>query len=327
VYWLVVVICAGLAMVAVTTLAAVDFNGLEEFKHTAPAQRRLSQVFQPGGGAHIAGVVLACLLAGGAGVLCYLPGVRHAAARWLPLDPDSFVHATALATVAALTLMLFAPLAVLGEPPLLLMLRHFAENPELKEKMKDLSDPGALRDQVYAFAWLVPVGILSVGYPLHRTLPEALRRVGLVRPRAWQVLFGLLFAGVLVVVMQFGVDRLIGHLWRQQGWAVTDEKEFEQLLKFAINPLGAAVIGITAGVGEELFARGVLQPRLGILLSNLFFTALHAPQYNWDALASVFVIGLVLGLVRKGTNTTTSAIVHGTYDFVLVLLSYYAANG
>ena len=30
------------------------------------------------------------------------------------------------------------------------------------------------------------------------------------------------------------------------------------------------------------------------------------------------LLGLVLGLVRKKTNTTTSAIVHGTYDFLLI---------
>jgi membrane protease YdiL (CAAX protease family) len=217
--------------------------------------------------------------------------------------------------------MLFAPLFVLGEPPLLLLIRHFGENPELKARMaEEMSDPSALRDQVYAFVWLVPAGILAVGYPLHRTLPEALRRVGFVAPRAWQVLFGLGFAVVLVAVM-VNVDHLIGFVWQRQGWPTTDEREFEQLMKFAINPLGAVVIGVTAGIGEELFARGVLQPRLGILLSNLFFTALHALQYNWDALVSVFLIGLVLGVVRKRTNTTTSAIVHGTYDFLLVLAS------
>jgi membrane protease YdiL (CAAX protease family) len=63
----------------------------------------------------------------------------------------------------------------------------------------------------------------------------------------------------------------------------------------------------------------VLQPRLGILLSNLFFTAMHALQYHWDALLLVFVIGMALGLIRRRTNTTTSAIVHGTYDFLLIM--------
>ncbi len=81
------------------------------------------------------------------------------------------------------------------------------------------------------------------------------------------------------------------------------------------------MIGVTAGVGEEMVVRGVLQPRLGILVSNLFFVGLHAFQYGFDALLSVFIIGLILGIVRARTNTTTSAIAHGTYDFILVMIS------
>jgi membrane protease YdiL (CAAX protease family) len=48
---------------------------------------------------------------------------------------------------------------------------------------------------------------------------------------------------------------------------------------------------------------------------------MHAYQYHWDALCSVFITGLVLGLIRKKTNTTVSAIVHGGFDFVLILMA------
>ncbi|MDQ5852454.1 MAG: CPBP family intramembrane metalloprotease, partial [Chloroflexota bacterium] len=99
---------------------------------------------------------------------------------------------------------------------------------------------------------------------------------------------------------------------------------FDRLLGAAISPAGAVLIGITAGLGEELAVRGVLQPRLGILLSNLFFTSLHAFQYSFDGLLSVFIIGLILGIVRARSNTTTSSIVHGVYDFVLVMISALA---
>jgi uncharacterized protein len=65
--------------------------------------------------------------------------------------------------------------------------------------------------------------------------------------------------------------------------------------------------------------RGLLQPRLGILLPNLAFTAAHAFQYAPDALISVFVTGLILGLIRSRSNTSTAAIVHGSYDFFVIL--------
>jgi membrane protease YdiL (CAAX protease family) len=165
----------------------------------------------------------------------------------------------------------------------------------------------------------VPCTIVCVGYPLRRTLREALARLGLVRPKLWQCGLGVLLVPVIVAAMH-GVDHLIETIWGYMNWPRTNESAFDELMEFARNPAGAVVIGVTAGLGEELVVRGMLQPRLGIVLSNLFFTSLHALQYNWDGLASVFLIGLALGLVRKYTNTTTSAIVHGGYDFVLVML-------
>jgi len=34
----------------------------------------------------------------------------------------------------------------------------------------------------------------------------------------------------------------------------------------------------------------------------------------------VFVFGLALGLVRKGTSTSVCVIVHGGYDFVVMMI-------
>jgi hypothetical protein len=57
-------------------------------------------------------------------------------------------------------------------------------------------------------------------------------------------------------------------------------------------------------------------------MSNLLFTSLHGFQYHWDALLSVFLAGLLLGMIRARSNTTTSAIVHGSYDFLLLLAGW-----
>ncbi len=179
---------------------------------------------------------------------------------------------------------------------------------------------GMLRDQVYSLVWTVPAALLAVGYGTRRRLPEALQRLGLVRPSWRQALAGVAIALLLVGAVQLlsvGID----WLWGLMGWPTTDEAAFDELLSFAASPIGAVVIGVTAGLGEELAVRGALQPRLGILLSNLFFMSLHALQYNWDALLVVFAVGMVCGAVRRRTNTSTSAIVHGTYNFTLIMLS------
>ena len=114
------------------------------------------------------------------------------------------------------------------------------------------------------------------------------------------------------------LDPAIARLWEGLGWPRTDTKAFERLMAGLITPLGALVIGVTAGLGEEVAVRGVLQPRLGMLLANLTFTSAHAVQYGWDGLLVVFMVGLALSVLRARTNTTTSAIAHGVYDFILV---------
>lgn len=248
------------------------------------------------------------------GWLCWLAAVRRALARVLPLDSDAFVHATALVCVVSCMLVLTVPLLVLGDPPLLLSVaRDGADNLG-----------GSLRDDVYGLLWTVPAAMLAVGVPRVRRPRQALRRLGLVRPTRGQIALGFA-AGALMVVAFALVSAGIAWLWGALGWTSTDSERFGQLLDYATSPVGALVVGITAGLGEEAAIRGVLQPRLGIVLSNLFFTSLHAFQYNFDALLSVFLIGLVLGLIRKRTNTSTSAIAHGTYNFILILLSVIAA--
>ncbi len=270
--------------------------------------------FAPGAASSMLFLVIGSIVAVTLGGLCFVPAVRRALARVLPLDPDSFVHTIALATVLSLTLLSFMPLLVLGEPPLLSLIAD-AELPS--------DDASSLRTTVYGLLWTIPCSILAVGYGVQRDLGAALRRLGLVRPTPVQVLIGVGAAVALVLLVQL-LGRGISWFWTQMGWPETDGEAFGELMRFAFSPLGALVVGITAGLGEELAVRGVLQPRLGIVLSNLFFTALHAFQYGWDALLVVFVIGLALGLLRRRTNTTTSAIAHGLYDFILIMASVYA---
>jgi hypothetical protein len=294
------------------------------------AMERLTSGETPGAGLptiDIADLARGCICGYGVGfavllgLLGFTPEVRRVVARVLPIDPDSFVHATAVATVFGLTALAFVPLATLGQPPLLMLARAA----EAIKEAGATSDGAELRSTIYGFFWLVPATIVAVGYPVERTFSEALRRAGLVRPRVWQAALAVLLIPILVLTMN-ELDRVFDQIWKKQGWPNTDTTAFDELMKFAINPLGAVIIGVTAGLGEELAVRGVLQPRLGILLSNVFFTSLHALQYNWDGLVSVFLIGLFLGVLRKFTNTTTSAIVHGGYDFTLVMLEVLAGR-
>ena len=55
-----------------------------------------------------------------------------------------------------------------------------------------------------------------------------------------------------------------------------------------------------------------------------YYQIVHAHYGLSPAMVEVFVVGLVLGLVRLQTNTTTCLVVHAGYNFLnLLLLPYF----
>ena len=254
------------------------------------------------------------------GIAALLPPVRRRFSRLVPLDPDSFVHGMALALVISLSLTLLAPLLVTGLPPLL-----SDAFMQMAESSGALDSQSNLLATVYVLVWTVPLAIFAVGYGVRRDFASSLRRLGFVRPTLQQVVVGVVVAVVLVFVATY-LDKAINLLWGTMGWPRTDGEAFSKLIAFAFTPVGAVILGISAGLGEELGVRGVLQPRLGILLSNLLFASMHALQYGWDGVLVVFLLGAAFGVLRNRTNTTTSAIAHGLYDFLLVMMAIYGIS-
>lgn len=254
------------------------------------------------------------------GILCLFPAIRNLISRVIPIDPNSAVHANALVTVVTLTILFAVPLLALGQPPLLKLASA------LPASTFDNVDQGSsLRSTLYTLIWTVPCTIFAVGWLTERTWKEALTRLGFVKPTLRQVVIGIvtaIFMVLLVRVLSSGIDIV----WGAMGWQKTNAEVFGKLIAFAMSPIGALVVAVTAGLGEELAVRGVLQPKLGIVLSNLFFTSLHAVQYNFDGLIVVFMVGTVMGILRRRTNTSTSAIAHGTYDLILLLLAGLSTN-
>ena len=243
--------------------------------------------------------------------------VRRALTGLLPIDPHSFVHTVAIVTVVALMLISIVPLLILSEPPLLNFLDTFME-----DLLAERGLGGLLLSDLYGLVWMIPVSFLAVGCGVHRNFKETAERLGLRLPTWRQAAVSMGLAIVLLIVVVI-LSPCIDWLWDSMNWPKTDFEAFEALMAPYLSPLGAIVLGVTAGLGEELAVRGVLQPRLGIWLSNVFFTSLHALQYNWDGLLVVFGLGMVFGVLRKKTNTTTSAIVHGTYNFLVAIIGSF----
>lgn len=272
------------------------------------------------------GLLLAMLLYFGATLVAatmLVRRVRVLMSKIMPVDPDNFVHKIALPILTLIFFSCFIPLIVLGgKPPLLNLVSN-----QIGTDIGGQSIAPQPLDLVYQFIWTIPATFIVAGWPIARRFPDMLKRLGLVRPSLTQVGFGLGFGVVLALLGMFVIDPGITWVWRTLGWQTTDVAAFDKLLGNLITPVGAVLIGITAGLGEELAVRGLLQPRIGLIASNLVFTGFHAFQYGVDGLLSVFIVGTILGLVRARTNTTTSAIVHGVYDFVLVMTSVLFAGG
>jgi uncharacterized protein len=238
------------------------------------------------------------------GLLEALTGLAAAATLWrpvragisqlLPIDPDSPVHATAL----VLSVILFG--TQVAAQLTLNVLGQAATGRGLQ--------PVDLIVQELPFPLLALVG---VGIFVRRDPRQALQRLGLVRPRLYQVFLALAAAGAFYA-FSTGMDvlgqRLTPDLSRQVGAA--SQRLFGQL----DNPLGIATIALAAGICEEILFRGALQPRLGLVWTALLFAAVHTEYgFSVDA-AAVFVLAIALGLIRVFANTTTAAICHVVYN-------------
>ncbi len=231
-------------------------------------------------------------------------------ARYLPFDPNSLLHSAGLVVILALTLIPPVPLLVTGVPPYL--------SPQFIELLTEsgtlLADTVTLN--AYTLFWTIVASFFIAGACVRKTPKKALERLGLARPRGREIGFAIVAALALVAAFHF-IDPALAGLVGLLGLPVTDTGTVNLLFLGTLTVPGIIVASIAAGFGEEVGIRGLLQPRFGIILPALLFASLHAFQYSWDGLISVFLAGIAFAYIRRYSNTTTSAITHTVYDLVL----------
>ena len=117
------------------------------------------------------------------------------------------------------------------------------------------------------------------------------------------------------------LDQVAATVVQAMGLQPTSSAWIEQLFGRSFGFAGALAAAVSAGVGEELIWRGVVQPRYGLVPAAVGFAAMHAFQYGPDGLMTrCLVAGLVLGIIRWRFNTTVSAVTQTGYDLWLLLL-------
>ncbi len=230
---------------------------------------------------------------------------RRLAARVSNIDPAHPVHAVALSMAALVLVNLFLTLGI-GIDNLADMLEATSESGV------GATSVSALWAQNIAF---LVMSVIGVGWLAHRTFRGALNRLGIVTPSLPQVLLGI-GTGLLMVPLVLLLEALASRL------SLGASAEVEKLTEILVGPLttsvgGVLTLGLAAALGEESVFRGALQPRFGLVLTTLLFALLHSQYGISFSTVAVFGVGLVLGLLRMRTNTTTAMLTHAVYNISL----------
>jgi membrane protease YdiL (CAAX protease family) len=247
------------------------------------------------------------LSAGLLSALALLPAVRRGITRLVSgFRSDSSINAVGL-SLYLLTLLFYVSIQLSSD------------------QLKQLAQGGQSPSVVFIIATnqlpFLVVALAGVGLLTRRTLRQTLLRLGLYWP-GWR--WALASLGVALALVIFGIffDSLMSHVTPEQSKNI--QKVSDQLLKNVNSLLPAVAIALAAGIGEEVLFRGALLPRLGNVAAALLFAVLHAQYAISLATLEIFLLGLVLGLLRKRAGTTAAIIAHTGYDMILLVLSLYA---
>lgn len=154
----------------------------------------------------------------------------------------------------------------------------------------------------------------GVGYLTRRGFRATCERLGLRRFQGRDVL--MTFAGLIAILALNVVVEWVAQRFAPGAWA--RDQAMNEMIAGRLTRSETLMLGISAGVGEELAMRGALQPRFGLAATSLLFAVLHV-QYSWIGILTITVLGMILGWIRKRGSTTTAIAVHVLYDIVAAL--------
>jgi uncharacterized protein len=246
------------------------------------------------------------LAAGVVASMALLPGVRRAVARVVHgFRPDSAINAVGL-SLYLLTLLFYISIQVSSD------------------QLKQLTQGGQSPSVVFIIATnqlpFLIVAFIGVGLFTRRNLRQTLLRLGLYWP-GWRWALAAVVVAVALVIFGVFFDSLMSRLTPEQSKNI--QQVSNQLLRNVNSLVPAVAIALAAGVGEEVLFRGALLPRLGNVAAALLFAVLHAQYAISLATLEIFILGLILGLLRKRAGTTAAIIAHTGYDMILLVLSLY----
>ena len=246
-----------------------------------------------GGGTSPAGSEILLIAAALAAPVLF-PGPRRALASVLPIDPES-------------------PLTILTLVALALIVGLQANYQASNDALAAVSRSPQLQpiDVVAEEIPMLLIAVFAVGLFTRRSPRQILDRLGVVRPAPWQIVAAIAVAGLFFAASQ-GADSLQQALFPDLSRRLNAATShyYAGIAGWA----GIAAIALAPGIAEESLFRGALQPRVGVVLAAIAFTAVHTQYALTVDTLLVFVLGCSLGLVRSRLNTTSSMATHACYN-------------
>ncbi|HKQ58432.1 MAG TPA: CPBP family intramembrane glutamic endopeptidase [Candidatus Eisenbacteria bacterium] len=250
-------------------------------------------------------------IAGGGAVLCVLTAIRPladglASAVFRTLRPN---HVLRLGARIVFMLVLF-------------VIPGWSVFPDLIDTLASRQEP--LLDTKQLIGSAVGLSMLAlggVGYLVRRDARQAFERLGLRMPKPAHyvvVVLGVVGLYLLNVGMEAFQRQVFPDLWEH-------DQRVNQMLVGGLGIGGGLLLGVCAGLGEELSMRGALQPRLGLIATAFLFSILHV-QYSWVGILTIFILGITLGVIRDRTSTTVAILVHAIYDMLAAFTAGVSGN-
>ncbi len=169
--------------------------------------------------------------------------------------------------------------------------------------------------------------------------PKPMQYIGIkkpLKPIYWIIGIASLLVAIPLVEYTGQINRQVD-FGSAQNWMQRMEQEAMQQIKFMLGKrtigellTNLVFISVFAGIGEELFFRGVLQrlfikafknPWVGILVTAFLFSALHVQFFGF---LPRFLLGILLGAMYWYSGSLLVAIVsHFAYDAFFIILAYF----
>ena len=169
--------------------------------------------------------------------------------------------------------------------------------------------------------------------------PEPLKFIGLkspFKPIYWIIGIAALILAIPMVEYTGLINKKI-NFGNAQQWMQSMEDEAAQQIKFMLGKhspgellTNIIFISVFAGIGEELFFRGVLQrlfirafknPWAGIIFTAILFSALHVQFFGF---IPRMLLGVLLGAIYWYSGSLlTAMLAHFAYDAFFIVLAYF----